>query len=876
MWRKLRFLLRRDRLERELDEEMSRHIEARVQENIEGGMAPDEARRTALVHFGNRTLLKEDSRALWGFYFLETLAQDLRYALRALRRDAGFTAVAAAALGLGIGLNTSAFTLVNGIAFCGLPVRDPASAVRVFAKFSGEYSREFRGAPYMISFPEYAAYRDSTRSLSGLAAFWDTSLTLTDPEPEKVSATLVSGNYFEVLGGSAFVGRVFGPDETAASGKEAVVVLSHAFWRRRFGADPGVVGRRLVLNRHPFTVIGIAASDFMGTEPMVTNLWIPLTMQRAVHPERDWLMLENVAWLEAVGRLRPGVSITEAQAEMGLVARRLDASHPGRTTSIRLTDGSLASHPEGRTKVLLVAWGFLIVVGLVLLVACANVANLLLARGAARRREIGTRLSLGAGRLRLVRQLVTESAVLGVLGGALGLFLTYSLPEALLRWVGAHDLSSDLSPDLRVLAYTFAVSLATGVLFGLAPALDATRLDLTSALKSEGSVFGGRLRPARLQGLLIGFQIAVCVVFLVAAALLLRGVRAAMRLDPGFEARELVGAALDLSGLGYGDAEAESLRRNMAERLRGAPQVKSVALAFNAPFGGGSIVAEVDVENRPRLRVKYNAVSESYFATAGIPLLRGRTFADGEGAASRRPAVVSETMARRFWPGEEALGKTFRAGPASFEVVGVARDARSVDLSETDGTYFYKPIDPRAQPGRVMLIRTAGGGAVSVISAVRAVAAELEPRMNLTVRGLKEVMDQSLGKSRILSTAAAALGFVALGLAAVGISGLVAFAVRLRTHEIGVRVALGAGRGQVLRLVFRLAMPSILGGLGVGLVLAALASRLLVGVLYGLNPLDSVAFGGVILFLGGVALGACYLPARRALSVDPLAALRHE
>jgi predicted permease len=416
-------------------------------------------------------------------------------------------------------------------------------------------------------------------------------------------------------------------------------------------------------------------------------------------------------------------------------------------------------------------------------------------------------------------------------------------------------------------------------LFGLAPALDATRVSLTSALKNEGTLFGDRLRPSRLQGVLVVFQVAVCAVFLVGAALLLRGVAAAYALDPGFEVKNLLVASIDLPEMGYDGAAAAAFRRRVVERLEALPQVKSVALAFNAPLGRSSSIGTLELEGWPAgrsaPRVRYNAVSQGYFATVGIPIVRGRVFTDREGRGDHLPAVVSETMARRFWPSQEALGKTFRLASSTFEIVGIARDARSVSLSESDATYFYKPTEADRQSGKMLLVRTSGdAGAVS--AGLRGVVTELDPKVSFTVRSLQEIVEQSLQQSRVLTTAVGILGLLALTLAAVGISGLVAFAVSLRTREIGIRMALGAHRSSVLGLVLRQGMRPVLVGLAIGLVLSAAASRLLVGILYGLSPLDPIAFLGGTLFLVTSAVVAAYLPARRAMRADPLAALRHE
>jgi predicted permease len=811
---------------------------------------------------------------------------DLRYAVRTLRKNPAFVAVAVLAVGLGIGVNTGIFTILNGVALKPLPLPGATRLVHIYQTFRGPNPRNVHGALSLFSVPEYDDYRDHGRTLSGLVAYGPfLAVTLAGPRPQELYGQFASCNYFDVLQQRPGLGRGFVAADCAAPGASAVIVLSHDLWRTTFGADLGIVGRAITLNRQPFTVAGVAPPGFRGTEAVVSTFWIPLTMQQALEPGRDIFGDANMSWLVLLGRVKEGVSLEEVRADLGTIAGRIDQLHPGRQTTLAIHTASLTSLPEVRSAVTGIGVVVLAAVGMVLLIACANVANLLLARAAGRRKEIAVRLSLGASRGRLVRQLLTESLLIALAGGALGSLVAFwSLGAIMPVLMGqlprdAPPLALTVGPDLRVLGYSIVLTLLTGIAFGLAPALQASRPDLNAALKDDGGPITRSGSRGFLRQALVGGQVGACMVLLIGAGLLLRGLYLAHTLDPGFETRNTTVVSLDLGRQGYDDLRATAFMQRLMARLSALPGVDGVAQAGVTPLGDahrGNQFSRPDQADKVSIEV--NAVSPEYFSLLGIPITRGRTFTEAETAGGARVAIVTESTARRLWPGADPLGKTLRedyVGEADLEIVGVAKDAQVSHLGKSDDVYMYLPAAPKEHL-RLQLLLHGMGGFASTAEAIRATVRELDPELLVRVTPLEDNLELWRAPSRIVAVLAAGLGALALLLASVGVYGVVSYAVSCRIREIGIRITLGATGPDVMRLILRQAMRPVMAGAILGMAGCAAVSRILSSLLFGLSAYDPVSFALVPSFLLSVALLASYLPARRAVKVDPMLALRYE
>jgi predicted permease len=808
------------------------------------------------------------------------LLHDIRYSIRTLRKNPAFACVAVIALAFGIGVNSAVFTLLNVIALRPLPVKSPAEVVTVYQTMQRSMSRNVHGSRYYFSYPEYLAYRDQNRSFGGLTAYAIAQLSMAGTGARQLIGLVTTCNYFQTLTGPLPLGRGFLPEECAAPGAGQVIVISHSFWKRQFDADPAVLGRTITLNRNPYTIVGVAPEGFSGATIFGGEVWAPMSVQEQWIPGRDYLTKENLSWLEIVGRLKPGTSISQARADLAVISAGIDRKTPGRRTMLSVDRATLMNNPEGRTPVLAIGAVLLAAVSLVLLIACANLANFLLARAAVRRREIAVRLAVGASRGRLIRQLMTESVLLALAGGALGLAAAWATLRSVIPIVlsklpeEVQSLPLNMAPDARILLYSFGLAFATGLGFGLIPALQSSKLDLNTALK-EG--IGGGRSGGRMRSVLLAAQIAVCLVLLIAAGLLARGLYAAQTIDPGFRMKNIAMSTFDLKHQGYDDARAAAFQRQLAERLSGQPGIDQVAFGIPVPLTGNRHGSSVVIEGAEHNQFVSNAhVSANYFDILNIPILRGRAFEERDMRPDPYVIILSESAARRLWPGQDPVGKRLRFGDDKVysEVVGVARDIHASSLSKVDDLFVYLPITPKDHIGLSLLVH-GNAGLSSMAKAIANEARGLDSNVLVKTTPLEDNLQIWTVASQAASTLALALGLVGLLLASVGIYGVMAYAVAQRTREIGIRMTLGAQRRDVLRLILAQSMRPVAIGVAIGMAGCAAVSGILASLLYGVSPLDPLVFGGVAAFLAAVALLSGWAPAQRATRIDPMAALRH-
>ena len=814
---------------------------------------------------------------------MQILLQDIRFGMRMLGRNPGFTAVAVLAIALGIGVNAGIFSVLNGAALRMLPVPGAEQVVSIDQIFHGKNKRNVHGEPTLFSYSEYQEYRANNHVFSGLIAYDPfLSATLAGGRARQLYGQLASCNYFDALNEHPSKGRGFVDLDCATAGAGAVVVLSDQLWQGAFAADSTLIGKRVVLNRTAFTVIGIAPPGFGGTEPIPSSFWVPITMQGALEPEAELLGDANVSWLALLGRVKPGVSMGQVKADLSVIADSIDERHAGRKTLLAIRTATFLGRPEEHNLVLGAAAVILAGFGLVLLIACANVANLMLARATARQREMAIRLSVGAGRWRLIRQLLTESVMLAMMGGVAGSVLAFWSFEALSNFVMSHlphgtpELALNLTPDLRVFGYALFLTLITGVVSGLAPALQASRADVNTALKEGDGGFGSR-GGRLLRHSLVAVQVAVCMILLIAAGLLMRGLYFAQTVNPGFTMDGISVVNLDLRTQGYKEEPAAALERRLQEKVAGLPGVDGVVEARQTPLNDNHWVTNFSVPGKPaEYDVENNAISQGYFSMIGIPIVRGRDFTEEEVRAGANVAIVTETTARKFWPGEDPIGKILREGDKTdLQIVGIARDAQVSHLGETPKLYVYLPAGPKEQ-SRLQLMIHGGGGFAAVAAGVRSAATELDPDVVVDVTKFEDNLETWRVPARIVAGLSGSLGALGLLLAAVGVYGVVAYAVSRRTREIGIRMTLGADGRNVMSLMLRQSMRPVLIGGAIGIAVCAGVSWVLSSMLFGISARDPIAFLFVPAFLLGIALLASYVPARRATKVNPVVALRYE
>ncbi len=881
--RRMRLPFRKQLTEQHLDKELRFHLEQQIRDNLAAGMSPDEARRRAAIAFGGLEQIKEECRDSRGARWVENLVQDVRYAVRMLWANPGFAFVAVLTLALGLGVNTTLFTFLNAL-LRPLPVRDPGQLVDV--------ERSVQGQPYFsrMSYPDYLEFRDHSEAFSDVMAITRANLTM-GVAHEPVQAQLVSGNYFSMLGVQAILGRALTPDDDRIPGMGSAdgpaVALSYGFWQRRFHSDPEVLGKTLSLNFRTYTVAGVMPPEFMGTRLTTIDVWIPLMLDPAVNVGRERFHRRDQWWLEVVGRLKPGATLSGAGAEAGVIAARMAREFPATNGTSRFVVESASSLVPASPHLTALVATVMATVGLVLLIACANVANLLMARAVVRHREIAARLALGASRGRLVAQLLTESTLLAILGGGLGVVFAMSMSRLVLIQIvkaipaEAGTFYFNIAPDYRVFLYAFLLSLGTGVLFGLAPALQASRVDLASALKQDAAPVGRGSRRGIFgtRDLLVVAQVSVCLVLLVASGLAIHGLILVLTTDPGFQTSNIVLVEFMPERVGYDRPKMIAFGKRMDARLRAMPGVESVSEAEVFPLVSQRLVP-IHVPGHGLVR--YNRVTSDFFQTLRLPIVRGRNFSSAEIATGAPVMLISESAARHLWPGEDPIGKRLGYGVAGnglyspgSEVIGVVRDARNIiPVWEVDD-FLYLPLAGDAAFAEAFLIRTSGDPKL-LMGGVRAEVQSVEKRMPVMLHTMEEAIGLQVSIFRIAAKVMGALGLLALLLTAVGIYGLMAYTVTHRTREIGIRMALGAGRASMLRLVLGQSCKLVMIGMGIGLAGALAFTRVWSSVLLNVKLTDPATFIGVPCFLFAIAMLATYIPARRATRVDPMVALRHE
>jgi putative ABC transport system permease protein len=870
-------LWRREQRQEQLEEEIQSHLEMDTRERIDRGESRVQAESLARREFGNVALVQEVTRSQWGWMWLEELLQDLRYGARMLRKNPGFTAIAVLTLALGIGTNTAIFSLVNGILLRPLPYAHPAELVRV----TGFYPKG-----------GFAAMRQKIQSMdvAGYVEGYEFNLTAFAAAPVRLNGTLVSAEIFSVLGTDAQLGRTFRPGEDLA-GQSNSVILSHTLWQQRFASDPAVIGRWINIEGIQRQIVGVMPAEFRFPSPQ-TEVWIPLEIDPR-NTQGYWAG----DFMPVIGRLRPGSSIAQAGAEIRVFQSSLPALFPwpmpanwnAGVSAVSLQAG-LVGDVRARLLILLAA------VALVLLIACANVANLTLSRAATRGKEIAVRISLGAGRNRILRQLITESILMSAFGGALGLSLAASGVSLLKSALPADTPRlSDVTLDWRVLVFTAGLAIVTGIVSGIAPALHSRRVELTESLKSGGR---GTTHSAsqRLRRALIIGELALAVLLVSAAGLLIRSLWALSHINPGFRSENVLTARVTPNESFCSEpGRCFSFYRDLVRQIRAVSGVSGAALISTLPLGGRLQKRSVNLEEYTPAPAEaapllwLNAVSPGYFGAMGISLLRGREFAEADTSGNARAAILSADTARRYWPNQDAVGKHIQLiGQKEWcTIVGVAADVRAYDLRQNvpqwmDGT-IYVPYGPGATlengkvPAEMTLVMRSAADKLQLEESVRRLASSINQDTPLAeIRAMPGIVSDAAATPRSVTSLFVAFAALALILGIIGIYGVISFFVGQRTREIGVRMALGAQRRDVLKLVVNEGLSLTLMGVAVGLATAFALTRFLGSLLYGVSATDPLDFAAVAVLFALVALAACYIPARRAMRVDPVVALRYE
>jgi len=880
----LRSLFRKEQVDRELDEELTGFLEMATEEKIKSGMSREDARREVRLEMGSPEVAKEIVGAAGWESLVETSWQDLRFAARMLRKNPSFTTVAVLTLALGIAANTTVLSWISATLLNPIPgVAHTSDLVTVMRGDRTDHPTP----PF--SYPDLRDLSERTQTFSGLLGYHDDYMSLTGvAKPERIYGALTTANYFDVLGVHPILGRAFLPEEGTLRAGAAVIVIGYAVWQNHFAGDPQIVGKTIQINRHPYTVVGVAPRDFTGCAPgLRTELWIPVSMDRDVWGA-DRPARRGTFWLNVLGKLRPGVTKNQAETELNLLMRGIVERFPEdhRDSPNEISLDPLWRSPFGINVYLYKTLPMLLgLAGVLLLLACANVASLLLVRSVGRRREIAIRLGMGASRQQIIRQFLIESLLLGLLGGTAAIVITVWTSRSIVAFFppSSLPLTHDAHIDQRVLFVTIAVSILAAIIFGIFPALRSSSLPVQSVLKEEATSVSLTLHKSRLLSGLVVAQISLSLVLLVCAGLFTRSLQKAQQSDPGFEASHLLLTSYELSPAGYTRATGAAFDRQVLDRLSALPGVESVTLADFSPLSFSIHSDYLQIEGyvpQPyeSMEISRAIVGPNYFRTLRTSVISGREFTAADTAESQLVAVVNQAFVDRYWPGANALGKQVTDGGDRFTVVGVARNAKYRLLTSPTEPVIYLPNYQAYSPTHdtTIHLRTTGDPR-TMASSVEETIHQLNPELPLfNVNPLSVTMQLGTLFGRVAATFAASFGFLAMVLAAVGVYGVVAYTTRQRAREVGIRMALGAEKGDIYRLVLGQGFRLTLAGLVVGTALGLAFTRLLKAQLFGVSETDAITFASVGLLLAVVALLACHIPARRATRVDPMVALRYE
>ncbi len=908
---RVRAIFARRHLDTVLDEELQAHLDLLIAQNLQRGMPPEEARRAAKLSLGGADQIKESVRDQRGLPLLESLFADVRFGLRMLRKSPGFTAVAVLTLALGIGANTAIFSIVDAVLLKSLPVANPQELVLFSDEpIQGTHSGSvLAGIWYEFTYHDYEFFQDHNESFRGLCAFESNRHTIRVRTSEASSAVraefahgkVVSGNYFSVLGIQPALGRLLVPSDDR-TGAPAVAVMSYAYWHGRFNSDRSVVGRTLEINDAPFTIVGVTPPEFFGESINTEDFWFPLIAHPQVSGHKPVFEDTSFYWLNMMGRLKPGVTLRQAQVAVNVEFRQLLLAEAGSTPSPRyqlsLANSYIQLAPGARgisylrSKYSQPLHVLLAVVGLVLLIACANVANLLLSRAASREREISVRIAVGASRGRLVRQLLTESLLLATMGALLGVLAAWWGAKFLFTLVAGSGFPVHISENSSVLGFTLLISVAAGILFGLAPAIRASRADLAASMRGGSNAARASLRKFGSANALVVFQIAMALPLLVGAGLFARTLQNLLLQEMGFREDHVLVAPIEPQTAGYTPEELQAVYPQLLDRVSAIPGVFSVTLDSTTPLGGNESETNISIQgpSAPRPEkggepsTEINAhmvdVGARYFETLGTPILLGRDISPEDIQQNRRVCVINQTMARKYFAGANPIGQRYCSGSPfdpkrEFEIVGVAADARYYSIRDAIPPTAFNASAELGRDGYIV-IRTAGDPAL-IESEIPHVIARVAPRLPSTrAVPLRNQIQDRFQQDRTVAGLSSTFGGLALLLACIGLYGTMAYRVSRRTNEIGIRMALGAQQSGVLWLVMKECAVLVAAGLGIGIPLALASTRIIASQLFELSAMDPLTIALASVALAIVATIAGFVPARRAMRVDPMVALRYE